>query len=326
MTPKNYDLSGIYFPESTSTEYDGTSKAYAITGEFADGDVTYTYSKRNSSGVFESCTADDLTDAGTYRITVRFTLTGDANLANYNKIDPVSSELTITPADCGEIIGLADATVDYNYGNSLAGTIRIKELPDGVTAVQYGYTLNGNAVTEAEVVNAGDYLVTVTFEVDANHNAIMPRTVKLVINKIDPGVSQPVVSGSLSAGTKLSDLFFDDLENGVKGTFTWDNAEQVLKEGMNRCAYTFTPEDTTNYKVASGHLDLTISGASVPAENHGGTNSVGLSPMVIGILAAAVVLILIIAIAALKIAVSSRKSGNRDADGFYDDVSPEDMK
>ena len=326
VIPKDYDLSGIYFPESNSAEYDGTSKAYAITGTFADGEVSYTYAKRNSSGVFESCTADDLIDVGTYRITVRFTLKGEANEANYNKIAAISSELNITPADCGEIIGLVDVTVEYNDGNSLADAVRIKELPVGVTGVQYGYALNGKTVSEDEVVNAGSYVVTVSFEVDANHNAIMPRTVKLIINKVEPSVSKPVVSGSLSSGTKLSDLFFDELENGVKGTFTWDNAEQVLKEGMNRCAYTFTPDDTANYKVVKGYLDLTITGSAAPAEGNGGTNSVGLSPVVIAIMSVVTVLILIIAIAALKIAVSSRKAFGSDADGFYDDVSPDDMK
>ena len=87
---------------------------------------------------------------------------------------------------------------------------------------------------------------------------------------------------------------------------------------MNRCYYTFTPDDLVNFKVVHGYVDV-MAEAPLP-ENLSGGNLVGWQIALIVVSIAVAVLALIALIVALK---SHRAP--IDNDGFYDDVTEADL-
>ena len=108
-------------------------------------------------------------------------------------------------------------------------------------------------------------------------------------------------------------------DGDTQGTFAWVNDEQELKAGINRCYYTFTPEDTVNYNVVHGYVDITSEAPQAVATEAGGS-LVGWEIALIIIC----IVIAIIAIAALILALRVRNVTS-DSDGFYDDATEDDL-
>ena len=314
---QRYDLSGLVFPATKSVKYDGSNQAYTIDGASDDLKISYLYEKKNSDGDWETVSESNVKDAGVYRITATFTLVGDKVIANYFTPDDIYSELTINKASYTEQITLNPVQADYDYGNSLKNSIKVENLPQGVVATYEYFNASGEKVTD--VINAGVYKVTVSFTVDDNHNAIADLTANLTVNKITPETGKPGVGGNLSVGTKLNELTLSAELDGVAGTFTWVNGEQVLKEGINICLYTFTPDDAANFNVVKGSIELPAGSVANSTGVGGSGLSSGMFTAIICAIAVSVLVSVIALVSALK-----RKGGASDGDGFYDDVSEGD--
>ena len=149
-----------------------------------------------------------------------------------------------------------------------------------------------------------------------------------IITKRTTDIGKPGVGGNLSVGTKLSELSLSVEIDGITGTFIWDNENQVLKEGINICRYTFVPDDA-NYNIVRGSIELPAGGVAAPGgETPSGNGGVGGSGVSEGMFAAIMVVLaasILISLIALFVAFR-KKGGSSDGDGFYEDATPEQMK
>ncbi|MDE7168537.1 MAG: hypothetical protein K2O28_06810 [Clostridia bacterium] len=307
---KAFDTSGITFNDRTVTY---TGKDFTLTASgFSLGSVSYTYIKKGEPD--ETLAVAKATTAGTYEVTAKFTFTEQIYSVNYEAVEDITKTLTIEKAKYEEEIVLPTVSVDYDNGKPLGDSVKVKNLPLGVTVTYTYKDEDGNAVAKDQIKNAGNYTVTVSFGVDEeNFEPLAPITATFTINKLDPKVS-PTVGGSLVSGTTLSDLALTGGKNEISGTFAWEDASQTLKEGRNICWYTFTPDDTTNYNQVRSYFEWDVAGEAKEGLSAGA---------LAGIAIAAVIAVIIISIVALVVALKARK--NSDEDGFYDDVTEADL-
>lgn len=243
---------------------------------------------------------------GDEKITVSFTdggvpLTKEIAGLSVSK-KPFEGTLTLSPED-----------KDYNFGNPITGG-GIENLPDWVTVTYEYEDEEGNIYTDG-VKDAGAYKVTAKFTVDDNHEPIADIEATFKINPIDPVIT-PAVGGSLAVGTLLSDLTFTAGNGATAGTLTWDESAYALKEGINRCYYTFTPDDAKNYNVIQGYVDIA---AEVPQTSVAGDDG-SLAGWQIALIVICVAVALVALILALKL-----RGARGDDDGFYDDVTEQDL-
>ena len=226
--------------------------------------------------------------------------------------DVVITELTVEAADGGittdysalDIFDVSSVKVTAKFND---GSERV--LPFG----NKGYTVvyeNG-----ADALRFGDTKVTLSF----TENGVT-KTAEidgLNVKKADPVIT-PSVGGSTSAGKSLSELVLVANGDAPKGTFVWDNSAYELQSGTNRCYYTFTPDDTDNYSVVRGYVDITAE-ASQPVVSTGGEGGSS-SGWIIAIVIICLVIV-IVAIIALLLALKLRRVTTTDDDGFYDNAS-----
>ncbi len=322
VNAKTYDMGNISFGDVT-VNYDGTLKTVTVTGTFAEGVVSYVYRQDGATipGV------SGVTNAGGYEVVATFTLVGEEYITNYycdanGVIGSLTAKLIINKIDYVGVgsITFVDTETDYNYGASVVGAIQVKNLPAGVT-VSYAYAdKDNNPLDPTQVVNAGEYFVTVSFGVDANHNAIQPMTAKFTVNKLDPKVT-PKVSGNLSKGAHLYQVICALSDGDTAGTIVWDNDETVLEEGVNRCYYTFVPDDSVNFNTVNSFIDVNASATGAAASG-------GLEGWEIALIVVCIAITFFTLIAAL-IVISKKKSvvdGDPDSDGFNDIVTEEELR
>jgi len=242
----------------------------------------------------------------------KVTITFDIDELTVAKIKFDSSALVLKPAD-----------TDYNFGKPVTDGIAVQNLPDWLTVSYYVYEVKeGETWTEIpaeDVKNAGTYKVTAKFTVDKNHEEVDPLSATFNINPIDPKFT-PSVDGNISAGMRLREIDFTAGDSTVSGTLTWDDGAYELKEGVNRCYYTFTPDDTKNFKVLHGYVDIAAEVPQAAAESGADGSLLGWQIALI-VIAAAVV---IIGVVTLVIALKLRHPA--DSDGFYEDATEEQLK
>lgn len=176
-----YDMSGVTFSDG-SFVYDGREKSIDVKGELPEGvKVSYTIgAKAGNSAV----------DAGTYRVTARFSFSN----GNYLPIDDKSADLTIEKAVYDTTnLKLEDKTAVYEGLEHVLTLTDESAVPQGVAA-QYtvrkiktggGESVNGAWSAGHGAVDAGTYEVKVEFVLsDAkNYATIDPMTARLTIGQ-----------------------------------------------------------------------------------------------------------------------------------------------
>ena len=319
-----YDIKidDVVLEELTCSAADGgeITKEYTALDEFDTASLTVTAKYNDGSekvlpsggkGYTVTYENGDSLQYGDTKVTLSYTEFG---ITETVEIDGLSiskksfdeTVLTFNPVD-----------VNYDFGKPLTDGVVVENLPDWLKVTYIYEDEAGNKIAASDVKNAGTYKVTAKFTVDKNHEEINDITATFTINKIDPVIT-PAVGGSLAAGTQLGNLTFSAGNGATAGTLAWDEADYKLKEGMNRCYYTFTPDDLVNFKVVHGYVDV-MAEAPLP-ENLSGGNLVGWQIALIVVSIAVAVLALIALIVALK---SHRAP--IDNDGFYDDVTEADL-
>ncbi len=241
----------------------------------------------------------------------KVTITFDVDELTVAKIKFDSSALVLNPED-----------TDYNFGNTVTDGIAVQGLPNWLIASYVYEVQEGETWTEIsaeEVKNAGTYKITAKFTMDKNHEEVDPMSATFKINPIDPEFT-PAVGGSISVGMRLGEIDFSAAEGATAGTLTWDENAYELKEGINRCYYTFTPDDTKNFKVFHGYVDIA---AEVPQAASKSSASGSLLGWQVALIIVAVAVV-IIGVVTLVIALKLRRA--TDSDGFYDDATEEQLK
>ena len=261
-----FDTSDITLSGATYN-WDGSSRSILLANaeKFTIGTVSYKYEKKNASGGWDLIDGvNSVSDAGEYRVTATFTVTGDVNIINYHAVPAKRATLTINKVDYDgvENITFANDSRDYNHGNAIdLSDFTVKNVPNGVTVAYAWKDASGAAVSVDAIINAGTYTVTATFTVDGNHNAIADMTATLTVNKIDP-ITEPIVEGELLVGKTLSDIRLVLGENDTAGSYEWDTEknglDHALKLGVNTLYYVFTPDDATNYNVVKKSMTINV--------------------------------------------------------------------
>lgn len=107
-----------------------------------------------------------------------------------------------------------------------------------------------------EVLSVGVYTVTAELN-DINYDADKVETT-FTVTQATPKVTVKVQDKLLQEGDKLSTVGIYLEEGSTPGTVSWEDTELALKKGENVVAWTYVPEDTLNYKGATGSLTLTV--------------------------------------------------------------------
>ncbi|MBD5585680.1 MAG: hypothetical protein HDQ88_11405 [Clostridia bacterium] len=318
----DFDLTGISFKDD-SVEYDGSLHTVSINGTFLKGTIEYKYYDENGVEI-----SDGLVNAGEYEVKAIFTFTDATDKKNYKPVT-LTKSFVIEKAEYD--VSFKNVTTDFN-GETLKELVKIEGLPEGdEVAVSYSITYKPYGSTTAttissldDIKNAGTYEITVSFKVDSNHKAITAKKSTFTVNRIAPQIN-PTVGGNFTEGIQLSKLFLVAGDGEIDGTYQWKDVSYELQAGVNRCYYTFVPEDTVNYKEVTSYIDLTAVSAGGLQPTPSGTVATNIPDWATYILVGFVILVLIVALIALIIALKGRSNADMDSDGFYDEVTEEDL-
>ena len=261
ITPSGYE-SGNY--EITYVPGTLTVGSKAITVTIADKTSVYGEAiaelTANTDGIVNNDTnvyslatdASSTANVGTYPIT------GTALDANYT-ITFEDGTYTITKA-------LAVATAPTAVSGLVYNTAPQTLIATGSTNdgnIVYSLDKDGEYKAELpQATAAGTYYVWYKVIGDGNHNDSAPADLEVKIDKADPGIGA-VTAGVVNDTLATSAIVLTRANTDIPGTLTVD-AEQTLVLGENTIRYTFTPNDTANYKVVTGEVAVTVVDTIVP--------------------------------------------------------------
>lgn len=197
------------------------------------------------------------TDVSEEGYTATFKLTSD----NYkwsnegDEVHEIRVKWNITPAS--RTITVSDAEKEKVYDGAALTTEELAALfvaPDKIVGgkVEIVVTVKDGG----EVLSVGVYTVTAELN-DINYVADKAETT-FTVTQATPVVTVKVQDKLLQEGDKLSTVGIYLEEGSTPGTVSWDDTEFALKKGENVVNWTYVPEDTRNYKGATGSLTLTV--------------------------------------------------------------------
>ena len=229
IDPKELDGSAVSIPV-VSLPYTGEAQTVAIvvpegvTYELVEGTMT-------------------ATNAGMYGFTIQFT-------GNHTGISTQGWQITAVAPNA-----TAPTANTLTYNGEDQALIAAGATNDGTMV----YSLEKEGEYKAELPKAktaGTYHVWYKVIGDGNHTDSAPASVEVKIDKADPGIGI-VTAGVVNDTLETYAIVLTRENTDIPGNLTVD-AEQTLAWGDNTIRYTFTPEDTTNYKVVKGEVTVTV--------------------------------------------------------------------
>ena len=206
----------------------------------------------NDENVYSlATTATSTANAGTYPIT-------GTTLDNNYAITFVNGTYTITKAPVNSTG--TDMAVDYTAGMEV-DLRQMFSVDENAGEVDYWIThLTGEgSFTSApylyRIDKAGTFTVKITTKETENYKSGEAKAV-LTVNPGDPGIGA-VTAGVVNDTLETSAIVLTRENTDVNGNLTVE-AGQTLAWGDNTIRYTFTPNDTTNYKVVKGEVTVSV--------------------------------------------------------------------
>lgn len=234
----------------TAKEYDGTA---ALPG------VTYQVTINGNAYTVDGTAEFDNKNVGTGKIV---TFTPNAfNSTNYEfetdltmtfKADITAKALTVTGLTA--IDRVYDGTTNVTLtGGELANVIS----GDDVSAdmPKSGTVADPNASVTAKPVNYG--MITLIGDDAANYTLTQP-TVNVTISKATPELGTVSYTGTVFTSTQKSAVTLTRTNETVPGTLKLDGEGTFETSGEKAYAYTFTPDDTTNYETVTGFVTINV--------------------------------------------------------------------
>ncbi|MCM1236498.1 MAG: hypothetical protein NC489_40990, partial [Ruminococcus flavefaciens] len=202
-----------------------------------------------------------VTAAGVYKVTVTFTV----DTSNYNPVASKTATLTIEKASYDmSAVELEDDTVVYD---GALHTLVIKDLtalPTDVSVKETVYTnkATGAKVTDTGVSTAGEYTVSVSFNItdSTNYKAVSDLTATLKITKAQTVID---VSGMVKTYTydgyshTINDATLTAHEAGAVIEYSSNNTFKDVPVG-GKLTVTVSVKDSTNYIGASETVEITV--------------------------------------------------------------------
>ena len=229
-------------PEAvTGLTYTGNPQDLVTAGEAEGGTMQYS---TEENGTY-STDIPTGTNAGDY--TVWYKVVGDEN---HSDTQPVKIEVTIAGVSItDDNVTLSTTEFTYN-GQEQKPTVTVI-LDDKNLVVDTDYEVSYNPT---EVKDAGTYTVTVTGK--GSYEGTVQKT--FTIQKADPVIGNVTYGGGvLYESTALNSITLNRSNTTVPGTLKLD-AGQTLRADVSSYKWTFTPDDTTNYKTVTGTVQLTV--------------------------------------------------------------------
>lgn len=234
----------------TAKVYDGTialpgvtyqvtinGQAYTVTGTavFADKNVgtgktvTFTPNALNSTNYeFEA----DLTMTFTADITAKeLTVTG---LTATDRVYDTTTNVALTGGELTGVISGDDVSADMPTSGTVA---------------------DPNASATAKPVNYGTIALT---GADAANYTLTQPTVTVTISKATPELGTVSYTGTVFTSTQKSAVTLTRTNETVPGTLKLDGEGTFETSGEKAYAYTFTPDNTTNYETVTGFVTINV--------------------------------------------------------------------
>lgn len=234
----------------TAKEYDGTA---ALPG------VTYQVTINGNAYTVDGTAEFDNKNVGTGK-TVTFTPNA-FNSTNYEfatdltmtfKADITAKALTVTGLTATDRV--YDTTTNVALtGGELTGVIS----GDDVSAdmPKSGTVADPNASATAKPVNYGTITLTGT---DAGNYTLTQPDVTVTISKATPELGTVSYTGTVFTSTQKSAVTLTRTNETVPGALKLDGEGTFETSGEKAYAYTFTPDDTTNYENVSGFVTINV--------------------------------------------------------------------
>lgn len=234
----------------TEKVYDGTAALSGVTYQVTINEQTYTVDgkaafadKNVGTGKTVTFTPDAL-DNTNYAFADGLTMTFTADIT--------AKALTVTGLTA--IDRVYDGTTNVTLtGGELAGVIS----GDVVSAVMptSGTVESADASVTEKPVNYGT--ITLIGDDAANYTLTQPP-VTVTISKATPELGTVSYTGTVFTSTQKSAVTLTRTDETVPGTLKLDGEGTFETSGEKAYAYTFTPDDTTNYENVSGFVTINV--------------------------------------------------------------------
>ena len=183
--------------------------------------------------------------AGTTRQTVTFT---PDDTTNYNAF---TTELDVTVAPATPSIITSPTATPIAAGQ----TLNSSTLNGGEASAEGTFTWENPNTAPETGTTTQNFVFTPN---DTTNYTSTTGTVSVTVNKATPTVTSPPSASAITYGQPLSASTLDGGEASVAGTFTWTNPATEPNAGTASYAFTFTPNDSTNYQATTGMVSLTV--------------------------------------------------------------------
>lgn len=234
----------------TAKEYDGTA---ALPG------VTYQVTINGNAYTVDGTAEFDNKNVGTGK-TVTFTPNA-LNSTNYEFAAGLTKTFTADiTAKALTVIGLTatDRVYDGTTNVTLTGGELTGVISGDVVSADMptsGTVESADASAAAKPVNYGTITLT---GADAGNYTLTQPTVNVTISKATPELGTVSYTGTVFTSTQKSTVTLTRTDETVPGTLKLDGEGTFETSGEKAYAYTFTPDDTTNYENVSGFVTINV--------------------------------------------------------------------
>ena len=257
---------------------------YTVTATLADGQDNYI---SDTASVEFTVNALEVTIKTTQSQTTGMydgEVVNETELSRYFEIpdgvdgNPLAVEISISGKDtqilnAGEYtvtMSLADTSGNYTASPASLTYILIKQTVNAPTPEAQTFTYNGGQFTYVIATNprytisgntatdAGEYTATVTLKDTDNYQwndaTVSPKEYKWSVSKANSKVTPVIGGGEYFDGHAMPSIV--TTEGDTAGSIVW--VEDVLVFGTDTYNWEFTPEDTKNYKSATGTVTIKV--------------------------------------------------------------------
>ena len=191
----------------------------------------------------------------------------EVTMQNYEN---VTIKVTITLVDKITPVGTPTVTGNLNYGQALSKLSIIATMEDCEGGSVEG-TITWELPDSIPLVGSSNQAWVFTPDDDTTYSSAY-GAIAITVNKSKPS-GTPTYDKISSSGKTLADANLDGAftnaysGDAVPGTLVWDDGNAKTVTANKRYGWTFTPDDTDNYNVATGSITVYKSGGNYTLSN-----------------------------------------------------------
>ncbi|MDY5510983.1 MAG: YDG domain-containing protein, partial [Dysosmobacter sp.] len=237
-----------------------------VTGNTENGEVTYLYKAKTAGDDAYSETVP--TEAGEYTVQANIAATDNCQAAVVTR-DFTIEKKTLTVTGLTATNRVYDGTRDVTLtGGTLSGVVSGDENGVSATIPDRGTVASADAGSDKAVSFTA---ITISGEKAGNYTLTQP-TVTVNISQADPDVGTVTKTSpdTIYTTTELNNISLSRTNEAIDGTLQL-TAGQALTAGTADYGWTFTPDDSTNYKTVIGTISLTVESDTLSSISTSGT-------------------------------------------------------